>query len=379
MALSENQQALELIKKNRSILIVFKKDYTGDALTSALALSEALKKMDRQVDLVCQDFKPTSNLKFLPTTEVKNKIGPLRQFIVSIDTSLAPLEDFTYEKKDNRFDFFLTPLSGEFSTQDISASYADYKYDLIIIINSPDLESLGEAYFNNADFFYNTPKINIDNSNGNEYFGDINLVNLTAAATAEIVYEMIGEMDSRLIDEDIATYLLAGIIMATKNFKTANLTPKTLHLASLLNALGARREQIIRALYQSRYLSTLKLWGRVLARLNNDLNDRIVWSTISTQDFLETSTTPEEIVDVVDELIVSMPKTEIVVLLYEKRLNGSNTINALIYSIKNINAVELVQRFNPEGNKEFAKFELTNTSLPEAEREVIGEIRKKLV
>jgi len=204
------------------------------------------------------------------------------------------------------------------------------------------------------------------------------VVNLAANSTAEIVYDLIKEFDEKLIDEDIATYLLTGIITATKNFKTQNITPKTLNLASLLVAKGARREQIIQNLYQNRYLSTLKLWGRVLSRLNNDLDDKLVWSSLSVQDFLETATTPADIVDVVDELIVSMPKTEIIVLLYEIKNGSENSIKIIIYSIKNIDSLLIAQKFNPEGNKEVAKFTLAGVTLADAERAVIDEIKNKL-
>ena len=162
--------------------------------------------------------------------------------------------------------------------------------------------------------------------------------------------------------------------MATKNFKTQNVTPKTLNIASVLINLGARREEIVKNLYQSRFLSTLKLWGRVLSRLNNDLDDRLVWSSLSCHDFLETASKPSEAIDVIDELILSMPKTEIIILLYE----NYEKIDVIVYSTKNINSLELAKKFNPIGNKQIAKFTLENMILADAERTIITEIKSKL-
>ena len=92
----------------------------------------------------------------------------------------------------------------------------------------------------------------------------------------------------------------------------------------------------------------------------------------------ETATTPADIVDVVDELIVSMPKTEIIVLLYEIKNGSENSIKIIIYSIKNIDSLFIAQKFNPEGNKEVAKFTLAGVTLADAERAVIDEIKNKL-
>ncbi|MBI5765854.1 hypothetical protein HZA71_01340 [Candidatus Falkowbacteria bacterium] len=379
MALTEIQQTFELIKKSKSILIIFKKDWTGDALASSLALANILKKSDKQVDIVCQDFKPSAALSFLPLPLILTGLQNLQKFIISIKTAKTQIDEFFYARDKEKLNIYLTPREGQFNNADITTSTSDYKYDLIFVVNSSDLESLGGAYDQHTDFFYKTAKINIDNSGRNEYFGNVNLVNLTAASTAEIIYDLIKNIEEKLIDEDAATYLLAGIILATKNFKTSNVTPQTLSIASLLVAKGGRREQIIQNLYQNRFLSTLKLWGRVLSRLNYDLDGRLVWSVISASDFLETSTSPAELIDVIDELIVSMPKTEMVALIYEiKNVNGAK-IKCLLYSAKNnLDSLFMAKKFNPAGNKELANFTLPNIDIAEAEKIIIEEIKNKL-
>lgn len=384
MALSTTQQILELVKRHKSILIIFRKDWTGDALASSLALAEFLKKFNlaeggnKKINIVCQGFKPSQNLSFLPTSHIQNKLTQLQQFIISLSTAKTQLGEFYYDHNKEKLNIYLTPQEGQFDAKDLTTTNSDYKYDLIFVVNSPDLESLGEAYEEQADFFYSTPKINLDHSNKNEYFGDVNLINLTALSTAEIIYDLAKELSENLIDEEVATYLLTGIITATKNFKVPHITPKTLNIASLLVARGARREQIIQHLYQNRFLSTLKLWGRVLSRLNNDLDDKLVWSSISAYDFLETATTPAEIMDVIDELIVSMPKTEVIVLLYEVKNNEAAQIKGIVYSTKNIDSLFIAKKFDPMGNRELAKFSLSNMALAEAERLVIGEIKERI-
>ena len=379
MALNEQQQVFELVKKSRQILIVFRKDWTGDALSGALALAEFLRKIGRKADIVCHDFKQSANLAHLPAGEVKSGLTNLQKFIVSVDLTSTGLAEFEYDHKEGRLNFYITPQEGQLTPDNIATSVSGYKYDLVFLINTPDLESLGELYLKNADFFYSLPKVNIDHTSSNEYYGNINLVNIAAASSAEIIYDLIKDYDVALIDDNIATYILSGVIMATKNFKTPEVTPKTLNLAGELIAKGARRDQIVQNLYQSRFLSTLKLWGRVLSRLNNDLNDRVIWSVLSNQDFLETATNPEELSDVIDELIVSMPRTEVVVLLYEDKRGQVPVVQVLVYAVKNRDALFMARKFNPSGNKNMAKFILTGVSLAEAERNVIEEVKKQLI
>lgn len=378
MALNLNQQILESINRSRSILIIFRRQWTGDAVAASLALAQALKTLGKKTDLVCQDFQGRSTLSFLPLTEIKDQLKNIQKFVISVDTSQIKLGEFDYDRQEQQLNFYITPTKGKLSIEQVSASVADFKYDLIFIINSPDLESLGDAYRQHSDFFFATPKINLDHSHKNEHYGDINLVDLAASSSSEIVYRLIKNIDHRLISDDVATYLLAGIISATKNFKSANVNPTTLNLASQLITEGARREQIIQNFYQTKFLSTLKIWGRILSRLKNDCQGRLVWSTISKQDFLDTSTGPEDITEVIDELIVNMPDTEIIALIYENIQLADKKISCLLFSVKKIDSRRLVARFNPDGSSDLVRFSVNAPSLIDAEREIIEEIKKSL-
>lgn len=377
MAFTQNQQVFELVRQSRQILIAIRQDWNGDSLSSALALSAFLHKMGKKADVVCSEFKPSNNFSFLPYGEVKSDLDNLQKFVVSVDIAKTGLGEFEYDETDGRLNIFITPKSGQLAKENVSVSMSGFKYDLVFLINSPDLESLGNIYQANPDFFYAATKINIDHSHKNEHYGNINLVNLAAAATAEALFDLFKEWDEDLIDENIATWLLAGVIASTKNFKSTEVTPRILNLAGVLIAKGGRRDQIIQNLYQSRFLSTLKLWGRVLSRLNNDLDDKIVWSVLSRQDFLETATTPEELTDVIDELIVSMPKTEIVVLLHEDGI--ADSVKAIVYSAKKFDAVYVTRKFGADGSKELVRFSLSGKTLAQAEREVIEEIKKQII
>lgn len=377
--LTIEQQIFEQIKKANNILLTFKKTWTGDAVASALALFLFIKKMDKKVDLAAEKSDAGKIFSFLPGFEsIAGSLDNLRKFIISLDITDTNVSQIKYKKEENKLNFIISPKDGFFTEEDISAHSSGFKYDLIITAGSPDLESLGKIYDNDTEFFYQIPIINIDHHSDNEEFGQINLVELTAVSTTEILFSLFDSYSRDYIDEDIATCLLAGMIAETKSFKTPNITPKSLTTASQLVSMGGRREEIVNQLYRSRSLNVLKLWGRVLARLTSKLDNKLIWSTLNCADFDKTDSCEKDLIDVIDELIINIPQAKVIALIYEKNGQPEKTqTNVLLYSIKNIDSLELLREYSPSGTKNLAKIEIKKT-LSETEESIVNLIENKL-
>lgn len=389
--LTQEQQIFEQIKKANHILITFTKSWNGDALAGALALFLFLKKMGKTADLVAEKnedealfaHSPAKAFSFLPSFhEIKGSIENLRKFIISLDISSAKVSQIKYKIEEGKtLNFIISPKEGFFTEDDIDTSSSGFKYDLIITLDTPDLESLGRVYDNDTEFFYKTNIINIDHHADNEEYGQVNLVEMTSVATCEILFNIFEKCSRDLIDEDIATCLLAGIISKTKSFKTHNITPGTLLTTSQLISMGARREEIVNHLYRSRDLNVLKLWGRVLANLSGEMDNKLIWSNLHANDFLETESREEDLNDVIEELIVNIPQSKIIVILYEKsgqkEPEAKTKTNAVIFSVKNINSLDLVKEYDPKGTKRIAHI-ILEKRLEEAKKEVLESIKNKL-
>src|SRR3989338_6831054 len=351
--LTQEQQIFEQIKKADNILVTFKSAWSGDAVASSLALFLFLKKLGKNVEIAAEKLDSDKLYSFLPGySEIK------------------------YERKENKLNFIISPKNGWFTEDDITTDTSGFKYGLIIAVGTPDLESLGRIYDNDTEFFYQTPLINLDHNSTNEGFGQINFIELTAVATAEIIFSLLDSYSRDLIDENIATCLLAGMIAETKSFKTNNVTPRALLIASQLMTLGGRREEIVNHLYRSKSLNVLKLWGRVLARLRSSLENKLVWSTITTADFQKTASSEKDLIDVIDELIISLPQAKITAIIYESETSANpeqpnKTSSLLLYAIKNIDAMSLLKEFNPAGTKSLAKA-IINAPIEQAEKIVIA-------
>lgn len=377
--LTLEQQIFERIKKSQNILITFNNRWNGDAVASALALSLFIKKMGKQCEIVAEKKELGDQFSFLPHYDsISRKIENLRKFIITLDTTNSAIEKVKYRNEGGFLEFIIYPKSGFFSHEHIKSRSGEFKYDLIITLDTPDLESLGNIYEKDTEFFYKVPIINIDHHSNNEEYGQINKIELTAIATAEIAFNLMKSYSETAVDENIATCLLAGIISKTKNYKTHNITPHALNVSSELITLGARREQIVSKLYRSRTLNVLKLWGQVLARLTSSSEDKLVWSVISAADFSKTGTSEDDLQEVIEELIINIPQSKVVVILYEKDLGeGKIGSNAIIYTMKNINALQLAKRWNPRGNRDLAKITM-DKSPQEAEAEIIKHIKEEL-
>jgi phosphoesterase RecJ-like protein len=376
MGLTQSQQIFEIIKNSRKILIIFKKNFSGDALASSLAIFLLLKKLNKQAEIVCQDFQIPDNFKFLPQiSQIKPEITCLKQFIITLDMGTNKVKNFSYDVKDNSLNIYLSPEKGYIEEKNIAFKSGDYKYDLIITLDTEDLEALGQSYEKNSDFFYNTPILNIDHNPENELYGQINLVELTKTSAAEIIFDLLESYDLNLIDLDISTCLLTGMISKTKSFKANSVTPRALNVASQLILNGADRDLIIQNLYRTKSINTLKLWGKVLARLKHDPNYKLAWSYLTQKDFIELNMVNFDLTEVIEELITSAPEAAITLLLYE---NEKKTISGLLHCTNDSDAKYLLKIFHPAGSKQLAKFELLHNDLAQASSQVLESVKSRI-
>lgn len=319
MELSPKQQIVEAIKSSSNILLLTHKSPDGDAVGSILAVSLALEKISKKTFAVCAD-KISPVFSYLPTERIYSELSGRRDFVISLDVSQVAAEKFLYKVEDGSINFIISPKEGEFTPEMVTFPGGKFKFDLIIVLDSPDLDRIGGPHEQNSDLFYETPIINIDHHAGNDHFGKINLVDLTATSTCEILVSLFEALskDTSLLTQDIATALLTGIITDTNSFQNQNTTPKSLTVAAQLVAANADQQEIIKRIYKTRSLSTLRLWGRVLSNIRDEMNYRFIWSQIQKADFVVTQSTATDADGVIDELLKTATGVDFVLLLTEK-------------------------------------------------------------
>jgi len=375
MELTPKQQIVELIKKHQNILVLTHINPDGDALGSLLAFYLLLKKLDKNVSAVATSEIPVK-FNFLPAiSNINSEFNGIRDFIINLDLSSAKLDKLSYQKitDENRLDIIITPKTGTFTPEDVSFSYGAHKFDLIFVLDTPDLERLGKVYDENADLFYETPTVNIDHHPSNEYFGKINWVDLTATSTAEILVALIESLsrEKQLLDADVATALLTGITTDTGSFQNTNTTPKSLTVAAQLVAAGARQQEIIQKIFKTRELSTLKLWGVILSKVVLE-EEGFVWSYATQNDIVQASAANDETQQVVDELLKTVPNTDFALLLTEK---SDSVFGSLRSAKNNVDVLAIAKIFGGGGHEQAAGFQIKNTTLNEIKEEILAKIK----
>ena len=374
--LNLEQQIFRQLEKSKNVLIVFPADRDNDAIASALALFLFLKKIGVETEIAgFKNNDRSESFFFLPSyQEIKKQLDNLRRFVVSLDISQAKVNQIKYSVDADQLNFIISPKTGWFKPEDVSTRTGEFKYDLIFTVGVSDLEALEKLYDDNVEFFYKTTIINIDQQAANEEFGQINFVDLNAITTAEIIFYLLKNYKPEMISEDIATCLLAGIIQRTKNFKTANLTPRVLLTTSELITLGARREEIITHLYRSRDMSSLKLWGKILNNLQAEKKNELLWSKLDNNDFKETGATMDSLSDIIDELIATVPSAKIILIFCEETPDKTTL---LAYSLKNINVLDFIREYGALGGIKTAQATL-NMGIKTAISQIIPKLQNKL-
>jgi nanoRNase/pAp phosphatase (c-di-AMP/oligoRNAs hydrolase) len=371
--LGQIEQVFEQINKANKTLILANHD-SGDSLAASLALFLFLQATEKTADLICGDCNTQHRFNFLPAwDQIKSQMEARDKFVISLDTRQIKTDQVKYKVEKDHLNFIITAKEGKFSAADVSFSNGP-EYDLIITIGYADLDSLGEIYEDHADFFYKTAIINIDHDPANESFGQINTIDLNATSNCEIMFTLLRTQNQKLINEDVATCLLTGMISKTKSFKTNNVTPQTLTTASELITMGADRTKIVDRLYRSRRLGVLNLWGKVLTGLNGALDNKLIWAKLAQADFTETKTDPEDLADVIDELIINIPQAKLIALSCQ---TADNLTLVILYAPKTLNCLEIAKEFNPQGTKSMVKITLAEP-LDQATDKIISTLKNQM-
>jgi bifunctional oligoribonuclease and PAP phosphatase NrnA len=368
------KQLIKLIDQSQKLLIALPQGKNDDALAAALTIKQYLTARRKSADIVCSDFSTPNNLSFIKGSEdVLPELFHLHKFTIKVDVSKAKIETLSYEVKDNWLSIYLTPTSGSVTKNDLRTLQSSFKYDLVIVLSANDLDSLGEVFFNNTDLFYSTPIVNIDHRASNEHFGSINIIDLTATSTSEIIYQIFSQLGFTTT-EAIATSILTGMIASTRSFKTPNVTPATLNLASNLINLGADREKIVKNLYRTKSIATLKLWGQALTSLQVEKNIGLVWTSLTKNDFKHSGAKMSDIQELISELIGNSPEASLILILFEDE-TINNKIHGRLTVEKHFDALKILKNFSPRGNKRNAEFEINGLDLKTTEGKIVTEIK----
>ncbi len=298
----------------KRVLIIFHESPDGDSIASSLALANILWKRGISADLVCRDPVPQV-FCFLPKVEVVKN------------------------------DFIL----------------ADY--DVLCTIDCGDSNRTG--FPERVKKFARTKRrlINIDHHLKNDLnkIANLNFADSRAAASAELVYQIVLGLNAR-IDKNIATLLLTGLFTDTGGFQHSNTTPVVYELAAKLVARGAQLQRVSKNVSLKKTLPGLQLWGVALSRIWRG-EGGIVASLVTLRDLECIGADADEIAGAVN-VLNSIPGAK-VAILFQEMSNGK--IKASLRTEEDgVDVALLAAYFGGGGHRKAAGFTVDGKLVPES-------------
>ncbi|MFA6005493.1 MAG: hypothetical protein WC775_03320 [Patescibacteria group bacterium] len=249
-----NPNLMKLFSQARSVLICISKNARIDGIASGLAISIAAVSQGKTV-FICSEAQ-TSEAKNLVGIDKVSKNLQLGGNIlkVSFPYQEGAIDKVTYNITDDKFNLLVEPRAGQLplASDNVQFSYTGGAADVIVTVDSPNLESLGNIYLDNPDIFVQEKIVNIDRRFDNKNYGAENLVDKQSSSTSEIVLRLIQGLRWDL-NTDIATDLYAGLSAATNNFTSFSTNAQSFEAASLLLKSGARKIPVAAARPQQPY------------------------------------------------------------------------------------------------------------------------------
>jgi phosphoesterase RecJ-like protein len=126
--------------------------------------------------------------------------------------------------------------------------------------------------------------INIDHHHDNTLFGDVNLVDVGASCTAEIVYELAIALGAKITPE-IAAALYVGLVTDTGKFMYENTNARTHRIAAELIEAGVPVDETYRRLYEHVPIEKLRLVSRALEGIQHHCDGLLVLGYVTAADY----------------------------------------------------------------------------------------------
>jgi len=155
----------------------------------------------------------------------------------------------------------------------------------------------------------------VDHHITNDGFGDINLIDGAASASALLAFDLIRALDWT-IDAEAALGLLMGIVTDTGRFQYSNTDARTFRVAAELVEAGAHPEQIGQMVYENSPFGFLAVAAAVQERAVLEPEISLVWSELRAADLSAAGLEVAEAEGLIDHIRIAR-EADVAILLTE--------------------------------------------------------------
>ena len=309
-----NLAIAQKIKISNNFLIASHVRPDADAVGSMLGLGLALKKAEKQVQMILEDG--AGKYSYLPGSDCIDQ----------------------------------TPRGN---------------FDMIIIVDCSDPGRVGQVL---AD--YPQPDLVVDHHKTNLNFGKFNIVEPEQAATAAILFDCL-PLWGLSIDAPVATCLLSAIIGDTIGFRTSNVDAELLRKAAALMDYGAKLSDIYRSELVLKSFEAIRYWGAGLNRVQRQ--NGLVWTSLTLEDRKKSAYPGNDDADLVN-VLSAVEGTKIALIFIEQ---APDMVKVSWRARPGIDVSKIAFEFGGGGHAAAAGADIDGT-LEEVKKRVIIETEKLL-
>lgn len=307
--------AVELLRQHDNILILTHMNPDGDTLGCGFGLCRGLQQLGKNARVVNSD---------------------------------AILPKFSYMCEDMDVTFF--------------------KEEFIVAVDIATPKLLGKS----LSIYAEQVDLCIDHHGSNTDYATCTLLDDTAGAACEIIYEILCELGVK-IDKKIADCLYTGVSTDTGCFKYANATSRTYHIGANLIDFGANSAEINRIMFDTKTKTYARLERMALDTLHLYCDERCAIMKITDKMYKESGSNETE-----TDALASIPRMiENVVVGITIKEKEDGTCKASVRSRDGFNASELCSSLGGGGHVQAAACSF-NVGMEKAEKMLLTQVQAML-
>ncbi len=298
-----------------NVLILCHKNPDGDTIGTAAALMHALKQLGKEAAVLCSD-----------------------------------------------------PIPSRYSYMGIELYNGQFDPGYIVAVDVASIQLFGDAVQEYVDRI----DLCIDHHPSNAGYADAMLLDGSAAATCEIMYDVIQAMNVEITPQ-IADCLYTGLSTDTGCFLFSNTTAKSHLLAAKLMEAGARIQELNMILFESKSKERMAIERLALENLEYHFDERCALIYLTREQIAATGVSPNELED-----ITSLPRKieGVQVGITLRQLPGAS-YKISVRTTAQVDACAIARRLGGGGHARAAGCELEG-NLENAKAAILAEVEREL-
>lgn len=238
------QKIVDKLKDSETVLVTVNSSPSVDELSAALGFTLLLNKMNKHATAVFSGDVPPAITFLDPEKTFESTVDSLRDFIIALDKERA--DHLRYKVEGDMVKIFITPYRTTIDKDDFEFSQGDYNVEMVVAIGVQSEDDLDRALSEHGRILHDATVASLSLGDNKSQLGTIHWHDGGASSYSEMLVGVAEALkgSKNLIDEQIATAFLTGIVAATERFSNTKTSSDAMTMAATLMAAGANQQLI---------------------------------------------------------------------------------------------------------------------------------------